>query len=115
MAVVQLLWQDESENQVDRNAVRRVEIDWFGDLHQCTAIPLYAGYTAMRKRDSPVEAGTAEPLSFNELCKDLFIGNVGIRAGQQLAQNLEAVLLAACVHIAEDTAGADKLFQYHER
>jgi hypothetical protein len=25
------------------------------------------------------------------------------------------VLLAACMHIAKDTARVDKLFQYHER
>ena len=69
----------------------------------------------MGKCNSLVEAGAAEPLSLNELCKDFFVGNVWIRVGQQLAQYFETVLLATCMHIAEDTAGVDKLFQYHER
>ena len=68
----------------------------------------------MGKCDSLVETGAAEPLSLNELCKDFFMRNVGIRVGQQLAHYLQAVLLASCVHIAKDTAGADELFQYHE-
>lgn len=68
----------------------------------------------MGKRNSLVEAGAAEPLSLNELRKDFFMGNVGIRVGQQLAEYLQAVLFASGVHIAKDTAGADKLFQYHE-
>ena len=68
----------------------------------------------MGKRDSLVEAGAAESLSLNELGKDFFVGNVGIRIGQQLAQYLQTVLLASCMHIAKDTAGADELFEYHE-
>ena len=69
----------------------------------------------MGKRYSLVEAGTSEPLSFYELGEDLFIRYVEIRIRQQLAENLDTVLFATCVHVAKDTAGADKLFQYHER
>lgn len=115
VAVVQVLWKDEPKYQIDGYTVRRVEIDCLGESHQCAATRLYAGDSAMRKRDSLVEAGAAQPLSFDELRKDFFMGDVGIRVRQQLAQNLEAVLLAACMHIAKDTARVDKLFQYHER
>ncbi len=115
MTFVQLLWQDETEDQIDRHAVRGVEIHRLGNFHQGPTTGLYARYAAMGERDALVEAGTAEPFSFNELGKDLFVGNIGIRIRQQFAQYFEAVLFAACVHIAQDTAGADKLFQYHER
>jgi len=61
---------------------------------------------AMRKGDSLVQAGTAQSLPFYELRKDLFIGYIGIRVCEQLAQNLEAVFLAACMRIAKDTVRA---------
>ena len=115
MAIIQLLGQDEPENQFDRHAVRRVEIYGLGKHHQRAATVLHARYAAMGKCDSLVKTGAAEPLSFYQLCKDLLVGNIGIRVRQQFAQYFDTVLFAARVHIAKDAAGADKLFQYHER
>jgi hypothetical protein len=69
----------------------------------------------MWKCDSLAQAGATEPLPFNELCENFFICNIRIRVRKQFAQNLKTVFFAARMHIAEHTAGADDLFQYHER
>ena len=67
----------------------------------------------MRKCDALVQAGAAEPLTFNQAGEYFLVRNLGARSDEQLAENLEAVLFAPCVGVAQGTIRFDDVAKLH--
>ena len=104
---------DQPEHDIDQLAVRRIEIDRFGKFHQGTGAFPEPADAAVWKCDAFVQAGAAESFALHERREHLFIRNIRIGSSQQLAQDFQAMLLAARTDIAEHAVGFDEFFEIH--
>lgn len=113
MTVIQLAGHQHAEYQVDRFAVGSVEIDGFGKLDEGGATEVDVFQAAVRKRCALVETGTAEALAIVEAAEDYVAGNIRIGAGQQLAEDLQAVFLAPGCGVTKYAVRLDDFFEQH--
>jgi hypothetical protein len=68
----------------------------------------------MGKRRASFHAGASEALTFDKFREYLFTRNFGRCTGKQLAENFQAVFLAASVRIAEHAIRFDELVKSHD-
>jgi len=68
----------------------------------------------VRKSGTFIKASTTESLAAYKAFEDVVAGDVGDIADQQLAQNFEAMLFAACSCVTQHAIGLDDFLKGHE-
>jgi hypothetical protein len=67
----------------------------------------------MWKRDPLVQTRATQSFALDQSFKNVFAGDMRDRANQQLAEDFQAMFLAACLCIAQDAVGLDDFFEQH--
>src|SRR5690606_5330621 len=73
-----------------------------------------AGKAEMRKSHASSQSGRAEAFTFSQRGEYVLVRHAGARRGQELAQYLQAVLLAARADVAQDILGFQDSFEDHD-
>lgn len=110
---MQICRDHESENQVHRFSIRRIELDRLAEFYQRANTAFEALDATMWKCDALIEAGTTESFTFNQAFEYILTGDMRMGPHEKFTEYLEAVLLAAGVRIAQDTIGFDYFFEQH--
>jgi hypothetical protein len=113
MARVYLFRHDESNDQVDRQSIRGVEVYRFGQFHQCAAAFVDTANATSRECDSFLQTRATEALTLDQLRKNFFDCNVRIVPGKELAEYFQTMLLAASIYVTEYVVRLDDLFKNH--